>query len=243
MAGVARTALVITGVAAVAGATLAAIALRGHARREPAIRPYCHVGPTTPGIDVSYYQEAIDWPRVRQAGIRFAFIRLSDGATQRDSKFAANWSAAGRAGVLRGAYQFFRPDQSVAAQADLMIAALRGKERADLPPALDVEVEAGLSAATVAERARAWVDRVRDALDVEPIVYTGGDLWRAGGATPIADQPLWIAHYTPACPSVPAAWSGWMFWQHTDHGAIPGIDGPVDLDLFAGAPGDLPTAR
>jgi lysozyme len=203
----------------------------------------CQPGPTLPGIDVSSYQQTIDWPRVQRAGIRFAFIRLSDGATLPDARFSANWAEARRAGLVRGAYLFFRPDQSVAAQADLMIAAMRDREHGDLPPVIDLEVDAGLAAPVVAARARAWVDRVRAGLGVEPIVYTGSDLWRNGGAELLAAQPLWIAHYTQACPTLPLPWTRWTFWQHTDRGAVPGIDGAVDLDQFAGTPGDLQAAR
>jgi len=38
-------------------------------------------------------------------------------------------------------------------------------------------------------------------------------------------------------------WTRWTFWQHTDRGAVPGIEGPVDLDLFAGTLGELHAAR
>lgn len=221
----------------------ATVVWRTRAHRVKPERPECEVGPTTPGIDVSYYQETIDWPRVRRAGIRFAFIRLSDGATLRDARFATNWTEAGRAGVIRGAYLFFRPDQSIEAQADLMIDAMRGRDPDDLAPVIDVEVDGGLAAPIVAARARAWVDRVRAGLGVEPIVYTGGDLWRNGGVDLLASQPLWVAHYTQGCPTLPSAWTRWTFWQHTDRGAVPGIEGAVDLDLFAGALGDLRAAR
>src|SRR5262249_1762652 len=39
----------------------------------------CGDGPTVKGIDVSYYETSIDWPAVHDAGIEFAFIRVSDG--------------------------------------------------------------------------------------------------------------------------------------------------------------------
>jgi lysozyme len=202
-------------------------------------RPGCHTGPTTPGIDVSYHQETIDWPKVQRAGIRFAFIRVSDGTAVRDARFATNWAESKRAGLVRGAYQFFRPDQSAAAQADLMIAAMRDHELGDLPPVIDLEVDGGLGATQLAARAQLWVDRVRDQLGVEPVIYTGSELWRNGGAEPIGGQPLWVAHYTQGCPAVPAPWTQWRFWQHTDRGAVPGIEGPVDLDLFAGTVDEL----
>jgi lysozyme len=210
---------------------------------DPLGRPVCQVGPTTPGIDVSYYQKTIDWPRVRRAGIGFAFIRVSDGVTIRDPMFATNWAQARRAGVIRGAYQYFRPDQSVIAQADLMIAAMRDRKPDDLPPVLDIEIDTGLRPDVLAARAKIWIDRVRDKLGVEPLIYTGNDLWRNGGAAALATQALWIAHYTSECPSLPAPWTRWAFWQHTDRGAVPGIEGPVDLDLFAGTIDELRAGR
>ena len=221
----------------------AALAIAHWCHRAPAppaiAMPDCHDGPVTPGIDVSYYQETIDWQRVKRAGIKFAFIRLSDGATLRDTMFDTNWVEAERAGIIRGAYQFFRPDENVDAQADLMIAAMAHLGHDDLPPVIDVEVDGGLAPAEVAKRATRWIDRVRDKLGVEPIVYTGNDMWKSGGSDPLGTQALWLAHYTQGCPMVPPPWTHWTFWQHTDRGAVPGIDGPVDLDLFAGTFGDL----
>src|SRR5258705_11508143 len=140
--------------------------------RRSAPPPDCQDGPTTPGLDVSYYQETIDWPKVRGAGLRFAFIRVSDGTTIEDPMFAKNWSGAKRAGLLRGAYQHFRPEESPRAQADLLIAALAG-DPGELPPVIDVKVDGGKSPAEIASRVRAWIDRVRSKLQVEPIVYTG----------------------------------------------------------------------
>jgi lysozyme len=227
---------IVAGVVATVGIGAALVLWPRHA---DTTAPECATGPTVAGIDVSYYQETIDWYRVQRAGIRFAFIRVSDGATLHDTMFDVNWAEARRVGIVRGAYQFFRPEQSVIAQADLMIAAMRHRHGDDLPPVLDVEVDGGLSPKLVAARAHDWVERVRDRLGVEPIVYTGNDLWRDVGAGPLGNQPLWLAHYTANCPMIPAPWTAWTFWQHTDHGSVPGIVGNVDLDLFAGTPGDL----
>lgn len=194
----------------------------------------CSDGPTTAGIDVSYHQGPIGWARVRDAGIRFAFVRVSDGTTVRDPRFAENWAGARAASIARGAYQYFRPEESALAQADLLIAALAG-DRGELPPVIDVEETGGKRPAQVAAAVQAWTARVRARLGVEPIVYTSPAFWRdqVGGADH-ARQPLWVAHYTGACPRVPAPWTRWTFWQHSKTGRVPGIRGAVDLDVFAG---------
>jgi lysozyme len=204
-------------------------------------RRACPSGTTTLGIDVSYFQGTIDWARVRSAGARFAWIRVSYGAGFKDPKFASNWTGSKRAGVVRGAYQYFRPDQSVTRQADLMIAAVGKLDADDLPPVLDVETDGGLAPATLASRTRQWAERVAAATGKTPIIYTGRYFWRdeVGGAT-VGDSDLWIAHYTrQSCPTIPRPWGTWAFWQYTDRGSIAGIRGAVDLNHFNGSADDL----
>jgi lysozyme len=211
---------------------------------EPTVEgPVCGDGPTTPGIDVSYHQDKIHWAKVRKAGIRFAFIRVSDGTTFEDPLFRANWDGARNAKLARGAYQFFRPEESAIKQADMMIAAL-ARDPGELPPAIDVEVSGGRTRQQVTNAIRVWVDRVRTRLGVEPIVYTSPELWGdLTGNADLSTQPLWIAHYTTDCPRVPPEWSAWMFWQHSKSGTVPGIKGPVDLNVFNGDTGALRRRR
>jgi GH25 family lysozyme M1 (1,4-beta-N-acetylmuramidase) len=201
----------------------------------------CAAGTTTPGIDVSYYNGSINWTTVANAGYKFAFVRVSDGTTFHDPKFASYWTGAKNAGLVRGAYQFFRPAQSATAQADLMIAAVGTLGPGDLPPVIDVEVTQSLSAATIAARIRTWVDRVKAATGVDPIVYTGKYFWRdsVGGPTSFVTNPLWIAQYTTQCPDLPSPWGSWAFWQYNDTGHVAGITGDVDMDKFNGSLADL----
>jgi len=201
----------------------------------------CAQGATTLGIDVSKWDGTVNWPRVKAAGVYFAFVRVSDGTNTRDAQFATNWAGAKTAGVIRGAYQFFRPTQSVTTQADMMISAIGTYQAGDLPPVIDVEDAGGLGAATVASRVRAWVDRVQAALGVTPIVYTGKYFWRdqVGGPASFAPNPLWIAQYTSLCPDLPAPWTRWTFWQYTETGRIDGIDTAVDINRFNGSPDQL----
>src|SRR5262245_31098352 len=78
----------------------------------------CAYGPTVEGIDVSKWQGTVDWEAVRDDGIAFAFARAADG-TSKDRTFATNWAGMEDAGIVRGAYQFFRPSQDPIKQAEV----------------------------------------------------------------------------------------------------------------------------
>jgi lysozyme len=196
------------------------------------------------GIDVSHHQGVIDWRAVAGAGKSFAFIRMSDGAGFRDPRFAANWAGAKAAGLMRSAYQFFRPTESPVAQADLMLSSMGPLQDGDLPPTLDVETlcaapatqcTGGASPAATADAVSVWVDRVSRATGMTPILYTSPGFWSQLPARSIERRTIpWISHWYVGQPTVPGAWKRWAFWQYTDKGQVPGIQGPVDLDRFEG---------
>lgn len=201
----------------------------------------CAAGATTKGVDVSYHNGTIDWAKVKAAGNEFAFVRISDGTGFHDPQFATNWAGAHAVGMVRGIYQFFRPSQDVAAQADMVIAAAGRPAPGDLPPVIDVEATGNLSPASVAAKVRTWVDRVKAGTGVDPIVYTGKFFWRdqVGGPTSFAGNPLWIAQYTTLCPDLTSPWDTWAFWQYSDKGSVPGISGGIDVDRFNGTLDEL----
>src|SRR5262245_1658825 len=66
----------------------------------------CAQGGSLDGIDISYWQDLIDWPKVKQSGRAFAFVRAADG-TYVDPRFQMNWASIKSVGMIRGAYQFF----------------------------------------------------------------------------------------------------------------------------------------
>lgn len=197
----------------------------------------CGKGPTVKGIDVSYYQGTINWTSVKADNVRYAFIRVSDGTTFSDPKFGANWAGAKAQGILRGAYQFFRPNQDPIAQADMLIDAIGGAvEPGDLPPVIDVEADGGLTPAQVESKVRQWVNHVKAAIGREPIIYTGFYFWRDQvGAPDLTQSPLWHAQYTTAtCPNIAPPWDDWAFWQYSSAGTVAGIGGNVDMNRFNG---------
>ncbi len=172
-------------------------------------------------------------------GVRYAFIRVSDGTGTMDREFARNWSEARRVGVLRGVYQFFRPGQDPIAQADLLLEQMGTLEPDDLPPVVDVEATDGQSRATIASKLGQWLDRVETATGRTPIIYTGYYFWRDNVGADFSSYPLWIANYSATCPDVPDPWTRWVFFQTSSSGRFAGIAGDVDTDLFNGDEGSL----
>jgi lysozyme len=185
----------------------------------------------TSGIDVSHYQGEVDWPDVAGDGVRFAFIKATDGVADVDPRFARNWAGAKAAGVVRGAYHFFRPSRDAEQQAAHFLGVATMDDMA-LPPALDVEITGGLGRPALQDGIRTWLETVQAALGCKPVVYTDPSFWRTSVAADFSAYPLWLACYANE-PEIPAPWQTWTFWQHDDAGAVNGISGQVDLDYCA----------
>ena len=201
------------------------------------------------GVDVSSFQNSINWSQVAASGVSFAYLRAAYGANVPDVDFRANWNGAVGSGVTPGAYLFFCPDEDPSAQANLLVSQLQAVTfaRGDILPAVDVEQTAGcdsssqIPASTIVANLHVFVDAVQSALGVLPAVYTAPLWWDSHiGSSDFTGDPLWVADWCGSCtsPSTPASnWGGhgWEAWQYSDSGTVPGISGNVDLDQ--GSPG------
>ncbi len=209
----------------------------GAADADPGFRARCARGATLRGIDVSKWQGDIDWDAVKAAGIEFAFIRVSDGAARPDPAFARNWAEAGRVGIARGAYQYFRPLEDPEEQADLLLSAVGPPGPRDLPPVIDIEVSDGVEPREMARRMDRWARRVKKALAVRPLVYTSAKHWveLLAGSRTFRRHLLWVAHYDSDCPNTPSAWRRWTIHQVSQEAQVAGITAPVDENRFHGS--------
>ncbi len=195
----------------------------------------CPDGATLDGIDVSYWQGSVDWYDVANDGIDFAFVRVSDGLTYYDTEFQNNWAGTRNAGIVRGAYQYFRPGEDAVAQAQLLLSEMGPLQPGDLPPVLDVETTDGYSSAHVVAAIHDWMDTVETEIGRMPIIYTGAWFWESSvGSSDFEDYPLWVANWFVTCPDTPDQWNHWEFWQTSAHGSVDGISGAVDTNVFNG---------
>jgi lysozyme len=191
------------------------------------------------GVDVSQFQGEIDWRTVKNAGVAFGIARCADGLSV-DPTFAANYEGMRRAGMIRGAYQFFEPRLDPVAQANLILDQMGKIQPGDLPPVLDVEITGGQTAAALSSGIQAWISTVQARIGRDPIVYTNPRFWNSAGLSLASGPLLWVAEWGVAVPvRLPSGWTTYSFWQYTNTGSVPGISGVVDLNQFNGSLHDL----
>jgi MYXO-CTERM domain-containing protein len=202
----------------------------------------CPAGSTVKGVDVSAWQGTISWTKVKSSGRQFAFIRVSDGTGYPDSKFSTNWKNAKSAGLVRGAYQFWRAGDDPVAQAKLLVKKVGTLGSLDLPAVADVELSDGMSDSVIVSRLKKWISVVQSGTGKKPIIYTMPGFWNGvSGSGTFSTYPLWVANWGVSCPSVPSPWKGWKFWQYSDKGSVPGISGSCDVNKFNGSLSQLKT--
>lgn len=199
----------------------------------------------TNGIDVSHWQGNINWSQVATTDVRFAIAKATEGQTFVDSEYADNKAGATANGIKFTGYHFARPDTTsgdARKEANHFVRTAR-LGPGNLIPALDLEVNGGLSVSALQSWVRQWLNRVSRSVGVKPMIYTSPSFWQTsmGDTTEFAERGykvLWIAHWTSATgPTVPARnWGGhgWTFWQYTNCRSVAGISGCVDGDRYNG---------
>ena len=188
------------------------------------------------GIDVSRYQQVIDWSEVKRmevAGVKigFVFIKASEGETDEDQHFRRNWKKTKEQGLIRGAYHFFHPQKDAAIQAYNYLDLVELK-KGDLPPVLDIEQRYGASADQLRKNVKIWLQKVEAGTGIKPIIYSNVDFYEKYLAGYFDEYPFWAAHYLqPGKPRIDRSWS---FWQHNETGRVNGILAKVDFNVFNG---------
>ena len=199
----------------------------------------CTVGPSLAGVDVSAWQEEIDWPQVKAAGMEFAMIRLawrgsSEGGIFTDEQAVRNYEGARAAGLQVGGYFFSQaitPEEAVE-EAEYLLALIDGWQ-IDLPIAYDWEFAGGprtdgMDARAITECAKAFCRTIEAAGYDAMIYYNPHMAYYQIYLEELEEYGFWLA-----------MWQEEMdfpykvdVWQYTDQGAVPGIEGDVDLDLY-----------
>ena len=186
------------------------------------------------GIDVSKHNGDIDFERVREDNYQFVFIKASEGMTYRDDAFERNYTAARKAGLLVGAYHFFRKNRTGQEQADNLLGVIGGRAL-DLPLVIDLEDDWGNGATTSRQTA---LERLLEMIDIlkgkgyDVMIYTNLDGYEKYYKGMLGDHALWLCSFTSPdlLPHLPH-----MIQQYSHEGSVDGVKGDVDLNVFRGS--------
>jgi len=173
---------------------------------------------TVLGVDVSNYQRNVDWNKAVKSGVKFAFIKVTEGTWFYDEN-SANYELLGNInraignGVKIGYYHFARPGSSTDPAADATEEANWFLSKVELLPKpsfpLVLDVESFIDKAYETKRKPvAWTNRkasmpiyIRTFIDVlkdggyDTIIYSYSDFLNSNGVTDFSKYPLWLANY------------------------------------------------
>ena len=221
------------------------------------------------GTDVSHYDGVIDWSKAREQGIRFAYVKATQGVQSTDNAFVKNWGDLGKlwgnekTRVYRGAYHFLSAQGDAKVQAQNFLSKLGTVLRADLPPSVDVEWDAppgstdldaadrwrSVSPTDIVAKVKTWLEVVEQATGKMPVIYTQPGWWqnRVGTTDKLAKYQIWVADYTTKSQlsEVPRKVPGYVtnIWQFSEHGrAKKGFPTKIDVSLFRGGQQEFLTA-
>ena len=197
-------------------------------------------------LDLSNNNGPVDFKRVFQAGQRRVYLKLTEGVTFDDPKFADLRKRARAAGLKVGAYHFARgipSGNSAKDEAEHFLSKLPPLTKNDLRPARDLEFKT--PSAAVGQWAKEWLAIVRKATGVRPVIYSFGSfLQSCGFSTP--PGALWLASFgrndgQEHSFTIPSPWHAVAAHQFTSNARVAGVSGRVDVSrVFAKRSIDVP---
>ncbi|MCR5584546.1 MAG: glycoside hydrolase family 25 protein [Lachnospiraceae bacterium] len=191
------------------------------------------------GIDVSKWNNNIDWKKVKEAGVEFAIIRLGNrttgsGQINLDPYFRDNMMGAIDAGIKVGVYFYTQAItvEEAKEEADFCIENLKEFE-VTYPVVFDSERYDGTGRADKmansvrTEIAKAFLERVKSA-GYKPAIYMSTN-WSLLNINlrDLTDYDLWYAYYGEEL-YYPYKFT---IWQYASDGSVPGVSGDVDVNI------------
>lgn len=184
------------------------------------------------GVDVSSYQERVDFEKLEKQGVEFVYIKATEGSNHIDPSFRQKWKDAESAGVPAGAYHYFSYESSGVKQAYNFIDTV-GDLRGKLIPAIDMEltlaeVNDPPSKEDVVRGLKAFIGVIEEEYGVKPIIYSQKDYYDKYLADDFKDYPRWVRNVI--YPIYIDVGDDWTVWQYNDKGKLEGYEGETYID-------------
>ena len=182
-------------------------------------------------IDVSEWNQDINWHEAKAAGVDYAIIRAGFGRTGIDKYFNINLEEASAAGVIIGIYYYsYATDyDSAVAEAMHCIELIEDyKDIIKLPVFYDVEEERNISRMT--DVCMGFINTM-NYYGYNCGVYTSGS-WYSSYFKNIATDYIWLAYWGPDDGEQHTKPDYCDIWQYTSRGSVEGVgSGCVDCDI------------
>lgn len=189
------------------------------------------------GIDVSAWQENINWDTVADYGMGFAILRITEAGNVIDSCFEKNYSGCQKHNIPTGAYKYSyaMTVAEIQSEARKVVEVLNGR-KLQYPVWLDLEWnnQRSLGAEQIHKLAEAF-EKIITAAGYKFGIYCNVDWYLNVICSHLKKYDFWIARY-------PASDNGTLQerlrpdfgvgWQYSSKAKIPGISGTVDRNVF-----------
>lgn len=192
------------------------------------------------GVDISKYQEYVDFNKVKKAGIDFCMIRVGSrgygtGQLITDPYFQDNIKRATDAGLEVGVYFFSQAvtEKEAKEEANMVLEGIKDYD-IKYPVVFDMEYvendEARVEKLSREEKtaiAKAFLETV-ELEGYTPMIYGKKEwLMKKIDLSQLQEYDVWLAQYEEI-PDYPYDFS---IWQYTNQGKVDGIVGKVDLNI------------
>lgn len=187
------------------------------------------------GIDVSAWQDNIDWKKAKKDGVEFAMLRIGYGHTSKNEIVLDKWfennikkTKENKIPIGVYLYSYAKTKNEAIEQAQWIIKKLNG-QKLDLPIAFDWENwnsfnKYGVSFKELSDIADAFINEVEKA-GYKGMLYSSAyylnHIWRNFDNT-------WLAYYTKNNDYK----KDYIMWQLSSKGEVKGISGSVDIDIL-----------
>ena len=204
-------------------------------------------GAITRGIDVSEWNEKIDWAKVKKSDVDFAFVRVAYGSNRIDKYYDYNMKQANAVGMPVGVYVYSiaTTQKQAIAEAQLAIRKMNGY-KVSYPVVYDLEdsrIQA-LSKSAIVKLVKAFCTEVKRA-GYYPMIYCNMN-WYDNYVdwSQLSGYDVWLARYSDTALAPNRSSYRYTIWQstcgnvgttlNTTKGLVDGIPASINVDVNFG---------
>lgn len=198
------------------------------------------------GVDVSEYQGEVDWDKIKEQNIDFAFIKATEGSKGKDDSFDKNYEKLKNMDMLLGLYHFFSFESLGEEQADNYIKVVGNikNDESLILPIIDIEYYSYYKKAKpdkewATKELQKMLEKLEKTYRVKPIIYTTMEFYKEYIESEFLEYDIWIRNILTK-PKLENR--DWKFWQYTGRGRLEGYNGEeefIDLNVFNGSKEDF----